>query len=514
MTFSRVKILVPRGRVMRWHQSLQERLTKLYPDSEIFIHGKDGENEWPSGVAPLLALERLLLRRSMPTLADVIDLRPAQAATHCDVTIDLTGGAAAATGARVLRPLYDSEPSDSNAVCSLLAGRAPRLAVQDATTGAVFAQGLPSLEAADGLTGGLEAVYSRVIALIERGLAAPTPVPESLPASPKAAPRRPDAYALRNAAFQCARAIYHLCCHAPHWRVGWRFVNGPGLVETGALGDKRWRPMEDRELSFAADPFPIEWRGRMGIFYERLDYRTNKGLIYFQEFGPEGPKGEPLCAVEEPWHLSYPFLIQQDGELYMLPEASASGALMLYRCVDFPRRWERVATLLDKIEAADATIFVHNGRYYMTSVVRDGVGGYSDTLAIHHAPGLFGPWEEHALRPVLIDSRYARPAGALIRHGGALLRPVQDCSASYGGRLIVMRVDELAPETFRQTPLTTISPGGVWPGKRLHTVNRCGALECIDGAIFSPKSVTLRRMTNRLVDLRSASAQSTALAVS
>jgi hypothetical protein len=384
--------------------------------------------------------------------------------------------------------------------------------MQDAATGAIAAQGLPSLEAADGLTGGLEAVYSRVIALVEQALTAPAPALESGTPAAAAPARTPLVFALRNVAFQCARAIYHLCCYSPHWRVGWRFVNGPGVIETGSLGDAPWRVMEDRDLSFAADPFPIEWRGRMGVFYERLDYRTEKGLIYFQEFGSEGSIGEPVCALEEPWHLSYPFLMEQDGELYMLPEASASGAVTLYRCAEFPHRWERAAKLVDDVEASDATIIRHCGRYYMTSVVRDGVGGYSDTLAIHHAPVLLGPWAEHAARPVLIDARYARPAGALARHGDALLRPVQDCSEGYGKRVVIMRVDELSPETFRQTPLATIAPGAVWPGQRLHTLNRWGRLECIDGAILSPKNLTLRRMVNRYVETRAASPRPAALA--
>ena len=70
----------------------------------------------------------------------------------------------------------------------------------------------------------------------------------------------------------------------------------------------------------------------------------------------------------------------------MIPEASNSGRVILYRCVEFPRRWERAATLLKGIETADATIVQHGGLYYMMSVTREDIGGYSDTLAIHYAP--------------------------------------------------------------------------------------------------------------------------------
>jgi hypothetical protein len=186
----------------------------------------------------------------------------------------------------------------------------------------------------------------------------------------------------------------------------------------------------------------------------------------------------------------------------MAPEASMSGAVSIYRCVEFPARWECAGRLVTGIEAADATIFQHAGRFWMTSVVRDGVGGYSDTLAIHHAPDLLGPWEEHAQRPALIDSRFARPAGAVVDYNGALLRPVQDCSTGYGKRLVIMRVDALDEENFSQTPVKVIAPGRAWPGNRLHTLNRCGRLECIDGAIFTPKNMALRRQAHRFIDDR------------
>jgi len=52
------------------------------------------------------------------------------------------------------------------AVAALLAGSAPVIGLEN-EDGVLVAAGLPSLEAAIGLTGGLEATVSRVAALIE-----------------------------------------------------------------------------------------------------------------------------------------------------------------------------------------------------------------------------------------------------------------------------------------------------------------------------------------------------------
>ncbi|MGJ0394005.1 MAG: glucosamine inositolphosphorylceramide transferase family protein [Methylocystis sp.] len=501
MTYRRILIIVASSRFMRWHERLRDSLSRRWPDAEVAFSFDPRGDDQPSSVTQLLTLERMLLRRNKAALSDRIPACPTAApASGADVAIDLIGDAPAAGAARVLRPLYDGHASDQGAVAAILSGAVPALAVEDAATGAVLIQGLPSFEAAEGLTGALESVYSRIGALIERALSAPDGIGAQPAPRIERHPRHPAAFIARIIAFEAARWLYHLCCYSPHWRIGWRLVDGPGVIETGDLSGPRWRALPDQETSFAADPFPIEWRGQTGVFYELLDYRTNTGEIYFQPFDDSGPIGAPVRALKEPWHLSYPFLIEEEGALFMVPEASVSGAITLYRCVDFPTRWEPVAKLVEGVEAADATIFRHGGRYWMTSVVRDGYGGYSDTLAIHHAPSLFGPWEAHALSPVLVDSRVARPAGAVVSRNGVLLRPVQDCSKGYGKGLAIMRIDALDPGNFRQTLVARLGPGKHWPGNRLHSLNRFGRLEVIDGAVITPKYMPLRRALHERID--------------
>lgn len=503
MTSRRIAIAVAPDRFLRWHQKLRDSLAARRPGAEVVFRFERRNDGQSLAITQLLAVERLLLRHGKPTLCDRLDPPTGADDARADVVVDLLGDATPSSQETLIRPLYDGHATDQAAVAALLAGAAPTIEIADAGAGQILARGLPSLEAADGLTGGLEAVYSRAATLIEKALAEPNAPASEAPMAPvQRTPAAPLSYLMRNLAFRCARAIYHLCCHAPHWRVGWRFTDGPGVLDAGALSGARWRPMVDRDMNFAADPFPVDWRGRSGVFYERLDYATDIGEIWYQPFDGAGPAGDPVPALKEKWHLSYPFLIEQAGALHMIPEASASGRVTLYRCVDFPTKWEPVADVLTGIEAADATIFTHAGRYWMTSVVRDGVGGYSDTLAIHHAPTLFGPWEPHAHTPVLIDSRFARPAGAVVSTPNGLYRPVQDCAKGYGRELAIMRIDALDPRNFRQSLVSRVTPGAAWPGARLHTINRAGRLECIDGAIFAPKYLPLRRLAQKYADRR------------
>jgi hypothetical protein len=440
----------------------------------------------------------MILRRSRETLCDPLPAAALNAATAtcADVVVDFSAGASsAARPALVLRPLYDGAPSEAAMIGALIGGRAPAIAIENVSAGHIVCSGVPSLEAADGLTGGMEAVYSRLMILLEQAIRAPE---KSTPRSDRAASLASSAdilrFGVRGQAAQIARRLYHLCCYSPHWRIGWRIHDGPGVLELGHLGGAKWNVLRDSSVNFFADPFPVTWRGRTYVFFEELAHRVGKGIISAVEFGPNGPIGGVFPVIEESWHLSYPFMIEADGDLWMVPESSKSGQVTLYRCVDFPGKWERSAALLEGIEAADATLFAHGGLFYMMSAVREDLGGYSDTLAIHYADRLAGPWREHSARPALIDAGDARPAGAVVHSGGALWRPVQDCTHGYGHALRLARIDRLDPETFEQTFTARIESGPLWPGGRLHTLNRSGALECIDGVVVQPKFDPLRAL--------------------
>ena len=194
-----------------------------------------------------------------------------------------------------------------------------------------------------------------------------------------------------------------------------------------------------------------------------------------------------MPVLEEPWHLSYPFLIEWGGDIWMIPESSANRDIAIYRATDFPLKWERHAVLLSGVEAADATIIDHDGLLWMFAVTRDGVGGYSDTLGIWSSKDLFGPWRPHCGNPVLVDDRTARPAGNMVRRNGQLYRPVQDCRRAYGAALNFMRVTRLDQDGFEQELEGTLTSGPAWPGRRLHTLNYNGRLEAIDGFVLRPK---------------------------
>jgi len=193
-------------------------------------------------------------------------------------------------------------------------------------------------------------------------------------------------------------------------------------------------------------------------------------------------------VLEEPFHLSYPFVFERDGQIWMIPETSANNAITLYRAERFPDRWVKEADLLTGLSASDATIVEHGGLLWMFATTWNGAGSFSDTLSIFSSAALCGPWKPHAGNPVLVDQSSARPAGAFVRRDGRLWRPVQDCRDGYGTGIGLAEVTRLDAEGYAQTVHSVVKAPSGWPGRRLHTLNRAGTLEVIDGAAHSPRS--------------------------
>src|SRR6267378_1739420 len=231
---------------------------------------------------------------------------------------------------------------------------------------------------------------------------------------------------------------------------------------------------------FVADPFGVDVEGAVHILYEDFDYRTSKGIIATMPIASEKAPSLPRQAIDLPVHASYPYVIEDRGEIYCIPETYEAREVALYRAIEFPARWEKTATLLEGIAALDTTVFRHDGRWWLACT--DQEAGKDLRLFLWHAPDLKGPWKPHALNPVKTDVRSSRPAGTPFVHRGGLYRPAQDCSKSYGGGVVVNRVLRLAPAGFQEEFAVRIEPFADSPfPDGVHTLSSVGNVTLVDG---------------------------------
>ena len=110
-------------------------------------------------------------------------------------------------------------------------------------------------------------------------------------------------------------------------------------------------------------------------------------------------------------------------------------------------------------------------------------GRYSncDELGIYFSDALKGPWTPHPANPVISDVRRARPAGALFRDQGRLIRPSQDCAKAYGYATVFSEVITLSETEYDERPIARLDPGWVKGNLGTHTYTRTRQFEVIDG---------------------------------
>jgi len=222
--------------------------------------------------------------------------------------------------------------------------------------------------------------------------------------------------------------------------------------------------IEPPSNSYWADPFFIKREGRKYIFFEEYLYAKKKGVISVAEVSNTGGKwvaGEAQIIIERDYHMSYPFMFDMDGELYMIPESNADNCIGLWKCKNFPHNWQKISNLMDNVSATDTTLHNHNGRWWMfTNLDRIGLGDHCSELHIFSTNDpLNGQWDAHPANPVVRDARCARMAGPLVmteEHG--LIRPAQINERYYGHALALYQITELNEQNYSEKLVRRIDP--------------------------------------------------------
>lgn len=267
------------------------------------------------------------------------------------------------------------------------------------------------------------------------------------------------------------------------WNVG--VVDAPihRFLDGSWPAPARWLPQPDRHR-FVADPFGIRRDGRMDVVMEEWDHRRRNARIVAVESGGDGEFSEPRTVMDPSFHVSYPFLLEWEGELYCIPETGRLNRVDLYRCTKFPGGWVRVGSLIESFPAQDPTVFRHDGRWWLMCGSRRLA---STELHAWHADDLLGPWRPHPGNPLKTDIRSSRPGGTPFVHDGQLYRPAQDGSRTYGGAMAINRVQRLTPTEFEEELVTVIQPDRRGPYRGgVHTMSAVGDVTLIDAkrAVF------------------------------
>lgn len=427
----RILLLLPARRRWPWHDRLVAALAGRHDVTVASL---------ASAAYPWL------LRRSGATAAPPEPVPEGE----FDLILDLSEQGEGSHG-KMLRPLYDGVPDTLALVGRLQRGECPLLDIANGD-GAILASSYASIGDSGTLEGRLDLIFARIEALLLRAVAgagalltdrpARAPVPFSAARLLKAKARRLAARLLKPV--RRGGAIRH-------WNIALRHSDLPPDVRHFDLA--AYAPLPVDPATFYADPFVFERNGRTFLFAEAYPYAAGKGHLVCAEVDDEGQVGPFRPILDRPWHLSYPYVFEHGGEIYLAPEGSTHGGVEIHRATAFPWEWTLGHHLLPDWPLVDATLFEHEGRLWLLAGAATPGGSDWDELYAWHAPALAGPWTPHTLNPIKSDCRSARPGGRPLRLGGRLLRPAQRCERHYGEALAWLEIRTLTPDAFEEVEI-------------------------------------------------------------
>lgn len=267
-------------------------------------------------------------------------------------------------------------------------------------------------------------------------------------------------------------------CYWEQWHIGIVEDDIEDIVSSEFRIDHiRWLP-RIKKNQFIADPFAIKYNNSLYIFAELWDSADPKGKIVWSDESSTFSKWNIL--FDQKTHLSYPFLLKNDSNIYCLPESSESGFFVVYSAVDFPCQWSNGEILFQNFRMVDASILFYNNKYWLFAARDKGDSAFE--LYIWYSDKINGDWTPHPLNPVKRDITSARPAGPPFVENNIIYRPAQDCSDSYGSRIVINRVTILSETDFREEAAGVVKGPAASPyPDGIHTISVIDDVIVIDG---------------------------------
>lgn len=234
---------------------------------------------------------------------------------------------------------------------------------------------------------------------------------------------------------------------------------------------------------FAADPCLVEESGEQYVFFEEYLEATQRGRLVCSKLQDFASNKAPIVILEKDYHLSYPFVFKSEGVWYLVPESAEKRTIDLYRCVHFPNQWEFVKPLMTNIDAYDATLYQHLGRWWMFVNLRPHPStSPNEMLYLFSADDLLtGTWQAHPDNPIINHADKARSAGALFERDGVIYRPSQNCAGSYGRGLNLNAIIEWNEHTYKEKTVAQCIPQGQASLHGMHSFSCLGNTVISDG---------------------------------
>lgn len=291
--------------------------------------------------------------------------------------------------------------------------------------------------------------------------------PDSLPDSPSAPVchplyRSPDAASTLGYIFRTASLFGSLIWHRGLMRKKQRWGISYLREDWNRASLSRATRIPNPPGRFLADPFVIEKDDGHYIFVEDLDFSTDQGRISCVHVDRQENIRIFPDIIDMDCHLSFPWIFEADGELFMVPETVEAKQIVLYRCTSFPDKWEKDTVLIDNISAADSMLLPRDGRWYLLTNLNSFRAGadHSSQFQIFTADDFRATdWKPASDLPLIHDPAIARNGGLLRDDQDRLYRVRQGQGfARYGAWFTIAEITDLRPDGYDEREIAHIEP--------------------------------------------------------
>jgi hypothetical protein len=228
----------------------------------------------------------------------------------------------------------------------------------------------------------------------------------------------------------------------------------------------------DVPAKFVADPFLVREGETWNLFFEVYNNDTQQGDLAVATSRNTWIWNYEKVILDEPFHLSYPYVFKWQDEYYLIPESFEDNSIRLYQADQFPTSWSYVKTLVEGRDYVDNSIVFYNNRWWLFSSVTS-----NDKLYLHYADSLMGPWKEHPQSPIVSgDIHKARPSGRLLVFENKLYRFTMDIDPPVGThQVMAYEIMEISPDSYSeklaQEAAVVMPSGSGWNGEAMHQLD-------------------------------------------
>lgn len=280
------------------------------------------------------------------------------------------------------------------------------------------------------------------------------------------------------------------------WNLGFIDEDVADVIKSDRL-NIHWMKHDYKDRWFA-DPYLLEvTETQIVVLVEEFSYKIRKGRIAKLVISrPDFVLQDMKIILELPTHLSFPVIYEKDGQVYVMPENSASGGINIYR---YNAEKEQLETVheVGHLPLTDATIVkFKSGEEYIFSTKLPNPNG--NELQIYPFDGNAMKMDDKVVANVSFPSNIARNAGDAFYIGNQMYRPAQDCNKCYGNGLNIQQVNKKGND-FELKTVNEFHSDYKDYALGYHTFNMKNGLIVVDGHRYRyPRTIKLLHVVSKL----------------